>query len=401
VAQRVCQEMVSRFIDESIKSRSSQSVVTTEFFKDQYEQARRELEEIDQKVMALRIRNGGQLPDQEGMMISRISSIEAGLQNIGMQISRTQQDKLQLQTQLRLLREQANSVQQTTVVEIPVQNPAKNQRLLELEAEIRRYEAALASMRESYKEAHPDVQRLNSFLKLKQKERDRLVEETEAAKAEAPTAPQRKTISNPEAVKTLRELNTQIATIQTALQNKDTELDDLNHQMKDLQSRLKMVQAKAETAPAVAQEYSQLISGREQVKRRYDDLAGKMQLSVMATDLESRKQGETLEQLESPNVPEEPYAPKRPLIIMVGIVLGLGTGVAFAAGRELRDTSLKNLKDVRAYTKLTVLGSIPFLENDFVVRRRRRLNWLAWAATLVIGLLLMSGSVAYYFTTNS
>jgi len=318
-----------------------------------------------------------------------------------MQISRVQQDKLQLQTQLRLLREQANSVQQTTVVEVPVQTAIKNQRLLELEAEIRRYEAALASMRESYKEAHPDVQKLSSFLKTKQKERELLIEESEATKVEAPAPPQRRTFSSPEAVKTLRELNTQIATIQTALQNKDTELEDLNHQMKDLNSRLRMVQAKAETAPAVAQEYSQLISGREQVKRRYDDLAGKMQLSSMATDLESRKQGETLEQLESPNVPEEPYAPKRPLIIIAGIVLGLGTGVAFAAGRELRDTSLKNLKDVRAYTKLTVLGSIPFLENDFVVRRRRRLNWLAWAATLVIGLLLMSGSIAYYFTTNS
>lgn len=99
IAQRVCQDLVSKFIDESIKARSTASIMTTEFFKDQYELARRELEEIDQKIMALRIRNGGQLPDQEGMMISRIGALEAGLQTTSMQISRANQDKLQMQTQ--------------------------------------------------------------------------------------------------------------------------------------------------------------------------------------------------------------------------------------------------------------------------------------------------------------
>lgn len=401
IAQRVCQDLISKFIDESIKARSTQSIMTTEFFKDQYELARRELEDIDQKIMALRIRNGGQLPDQEGMMISRIGALEAGLQNVSMQISRANQDKLQLQTQLRLLREQANSIQQTSVIEVPAQAAEKNHRLASLENEIQKLETVLSTMRETYKEAHPDVQRLLGYLRLKQKERDRLLEESAAAKVETPAAPQRRTVTNPEAVRSLRELNAQIATIQTALQNKDQEIEELTRQLKDLQARLRTVQAKAETAPAIAQEYAQLISGREQVKRRYDDLANKMQLSSMASDLESRKQGETLEQLEAPNIPEEPYAPKRPFIIMFGLIAGLGTGVALAAGRELRDSSLKNLKDVRAYTKMTVLGSIPFLENDFVVRRRRRLSWLAWAATIVIGVLLMAGSIAYYYTSNS
>lgn len=400
LAQRVCQELVSRFIDESIKARSTQSVMTTEFFKDQFELARRELEDINNKILALRLRNGGQLPDQEGMMMSRISSIEAGLQTANMAISRANQDKLQMQTQLRLLREQANSIQQTTTIEIPAQTAAKNLRLQELDAEIRRFESVLASMRENYKEAHPDVQRVAGLLSAKQRERDQLVAESEAAAAKQ-TGPQRKVVTNPEAVASLRSVNSQIATLQTALQNKDSEIEDLNNNLRDLQLRLKSMQAKAEVAPAVAQEYTQLLASQEQVKRRYDDLASKMQLSSMATDMESRKQGETLEQLEAPNFPEEPYAPKRPLIIMIGIVAGLGAGVALAAGRELKDTSLKNLKDVRAYTKLTVLGSIPFLENDFIVRRRRRLNWLAWAATLVIGILLMAGVVAYYYTTSS
>jgi hypothetical protein len=43
-----------------------------------------------------------------------------------------------------------------------------------------------------------------------------------------------------------------------------------------------------------------------------------------------------------------------------------------AAAKEVKDASLKNLKDVRAYTNLPVLSSIPLLENALLVRRKRR-----------------------------
>jgi hypothetical protein len=121
----------------------------------------------------------------------------------------------------------------------------------------------------------------------------------------------------------------------------------------------------------------------------------------MATDLETRRQGETLEVLEQPVIPIEPNAPKRPLIIAISAITGLMLGIGLAFGRELRDMSLKSLKDVRAYTRLTVLGSIPLLENDFVVRRRRRMAWLGWSASFLVGVLLMSGAVIYYYTAKS
>ena len=67
-----------------------------------------------------------------------------------------------------------------------------------------------------------------------------------------------------------------------------------------------------------------------------------------------------------------------------------------AGAREMKDTSLKNLKDVRAYTQMTILGSIPLLENDFVVRRRRRLAWLGWTTACLAAVVLVSGSIVYY-----
>ena len=84
-----------------------------------------------------------------------------------------------------------------------------------------------------------------------------------------------------------------------------------------------------------------------------------------------------------------------------GVGIGALIGMFIVAAREMKDTTLKSLKDVRAYTQLTVLGSVPLLENDLVVRRRRRLTWLAWSTACLAGILIMAGSVVFYFTNKA
>ena len=78
-------------------------------------------------------------------------------------------------------------------------------------------------------------------------------------------------------------------------------------------------------------------------------------------------------------------------------MLGLIAGIVLAGGKEVKNTSLKNLKDVRAYTNLPVLSSIPLLENALLVRRKRRLFWLAWSTAIIFGSMAMSGSAYYYY----
>ena len=78
-------------------------------------------------------------------------------------------------------------------------------------------------------------------------------------------------------------------------------------------------------------------------------------------------------------------------------MLGLVAGIVLAGGREMKNTSLKNLKDIRAYTNLPVLSSIPLLENALLVRKKRRLFWLAWTSAIIIGSIAMSSSAYYYY----
>jgi polysaccharide chain length determinant protein (PEP-CTERM system associated) len=402
LAQRVCQDVISRFTDESIKARATMSVMTTEFFKDQYESAKRELDAIDGKIAAFRSKNLGELPEQQQMLFGRMSAMETSVQAISGQISRAQQDKLQLESQLRDLRDQAQAGSQPAAPEAQAAEVARDPRVAELDKEIERLEQYVASLRQSYKESHPDVQRATGYLRAKQKQREQLVREVEAGARESAGAARPRPAAGPNAAaqSRLREIQSMVAKVQAALQAKDMEIGDLDRQLNETRARLKQLSARIEGSPGASQEYLQLVRERDVADRHYQELGRKMQDSSLATDLENRKQGEMLEVLESPTLPEEPYAPKRGVIIVAGLVLGLGLGVSLAGGRELKDTSLKNLKDVRAYTKLAILGSVPLLENDFVLRRRRRLGMLVWVAATLLGLLLMAGAVIYYYYTT-
>src|SRR5208282_4850508 len=102
--------------------------------------------------------------------------------------------------------------------------------------------------------------------------------------------------------------------------------------------------------------------------------------------------------LDAPILPQKPTRPDRPLIVGAGFGLSLMLGLALAGPQEARDASLKNLKDVRAYTNLPVLCSIPLLENTLLVKRKRRITALAWSAAVIVGILAVSAAIFYYYT---
>jgi len=84
------------------------------------------------------------------------------------------------------------------------------------------------------------------------------------------------------------------------------------------------------------------------------------------------------------------------MIVGAGVGLSLMLGLALAGVQEAKDSSLKNLKDVRAYTNLPVLCSIPLLENTLLVKRKRRITYLAWSAAVIVGILAVGASLMYY-----
>jgi polysaccharide chain length determinant protein (PEP-CTERM system associated) len=393
-AQRVVQDLVSRFIDANTRSRSNSSFITTQFFKEQWETAKRELDDYENRLAQFRMANQGRLPDQIDSVLRQMSGMQTQIQVLTTGISRANQEKLMMQSQIETFKKQADELAKTPPMTAVIQ---RNEKLAEAERDMQRWEDLLVRLRQSYKENHRDVISASKQLDVARAKRDSLLKEDEKSKKEISSAP--KALS-PEIMREHRDLEAAIQRLQSSIAAKDVEIADYTKEINRMNDQIKLAQSRIEGAPLGEKQYMELIRDRDLAKQKYQDLDVKMSKATMAQEMEGRKQGETLELLDSASLPLNPTEPKRPLVISIGACLGLLAGIMVAGAREMKDTSLKNLKDVRAYTKLPILGSVPLLENDFVVRRRRRLAWLGWTTACLTSALIMAGAVVYYFMTK-
>lgn len=393
-AQKVTEELTNNFLMESNNEINTQSQGTTDLLQAQWEAAKTKLDECDSKLQAFRVRNMGRLPDQQGPNQSQLNAVQSQMITNEAQMSRVQSDKLQLDNEMRIAKQQLAQLKDPNADQQAIE--MRDEKLAQKDREIEASETYLARLRERYKDTHPDVQQTLQQLNLLKKQREDIRKEDASKKpAEVRPAP-----VNQQFVREQHNLQAAIQRLQALQEAKDLEMQQLKKVATTLTENLRGYQSRMDAAPLGEKEYSELISDRELALRNYQDTDQKLTLSKKAQDVTRRQQGEKLQILDPPSAPQTPTDPKRVFIISVGVGMGLALGLLLAGIREVKDTSLKNLKDVRAYTQLQVLGSIPLLENDLVVKRRRRLAWLAWSTACLVGIIIMSSSMAYYFSTK-
>lgn len=398
IAQKVTADLVSRFMSENTRDRTTQSVLTTQFLKDQAESAKKELEGIEDRMAKFRQVNAGRLPEQLQNNQILLNAAEARIANINANISRVSQEKMLLETELRTAKTALTSLKPASD-QVAVQ--AKNEKLQVNEAQITQAEQVLGNLKEHYKDTYPDVRRMEIQLASLKNTREKLIkEDLEAKKTEADQPVKEVKRYDPEFARNSQNVNAVIERLEAQIKLTQIQTEEYVKEMHNGEQNVKLIHSRIESQPVGEQQYAEVIRDREVAKLKYEELNRKRSQSAIAEDLEKRQQGESLEVLDPASLPQTPTEPKRPMLIAIGTGVGLILGLCFAGAREAKDASLKNLKDVRAYTQLTILGSVPLLENDLVVRRRKRLAWLAWSTACLVGIIIMTGSVFFYYTTR-
>ena len=395
LAQRVVQDLVSRFIDENIRNRSNATFQTTQFIKDQLDDAKKELDTAEDKLASFRMHNNGKLPDQVDSNMHQLAALQSQAAYLSSRISTANQEKLQMESNIRIFKDQLSNLSKDAS-QLQDSPERKSPEVLAAEHEVTDWENQLAVLRQHYKDNFPDVQNAIARVavarkRLEEIQAEQVPKNTETAAASG-TAQQN--------VRESRDLEANVRRFQSAIEARDLDLQDNTKELKRVNDAIQGFQGRMEIIPLGEKEYADLLRDRDLVKEKFVDLSEKLSKAEIAQEMEGRKQGETLELLDPASLPTTPTEPKRPLIITIGGVIGLLLGIVIAGGREMKDTSLKNLKDVRAYTQMAILGSVPLLENDFVVRRRRRLAWLGWTTACLAAAVVMCGSVVYYYVTR-
>jgi hypothetical protein len=345
--------------------------------------------------------NNGRLPEQRAENYQRMMSLEASQTNLESQINRYQAEKLNYISNLNIYTTQVDEIAKIKPeLNSVAAQQQKSVKLQKAEMEVEAWTNQLQQLQQHYKDTYIDVKSAKDSLAAAEVKRDKIIEEEKAeadSKKDVVTGKAPLTAST--AKDTLdREAN--VAHFHAQIAADDTQIEQLNLQLKNVGKEIQILNGRIDSVPQSEKEYDDLKRERDIKNLQYEDAKKNLGKAQLTQEMENRQEGEKLEILDGANLPETAAYPNHPLVVAVGAGLGLMLGIIIAGAREMKDTSLKNLKDVRAYTQMAILGSIPLLENDFVVRRRRRLAWLGWTTACLAAVVLMSGSVVYYISTK-
>lgn len=404
-AQLTVQSLITRFMDENQNSQHAQQTLLHDFFGDELAGAKANLEKANEEMTKFKTENQGRLPEQTQLNMAAMQSYQNSLNVVQDQLNRLGQERIQLEAHLSTLKSQMDLVgmmsQESSAAALPG-SPAlrQNVELEQLNKQIDANETQLQQFLQVYRETYPDIRDVRKRLSVLKKQRDDLQakqDATVAADAAKPKdAPRKGT-------------NFQVAQSQTMLQG---EIDKTNGQLKSNDSERAYKLKDQENINRQIEDYRNKLAATSGIESRYLDLQRdqanaaqkfqvmlqKQELTAQQSDLISRKAGEALDVLDPPSLPVNPSSPNRWLIVGGGLAASFMLGLALAGVQEAKDTSLKNLKDVRAYTNLPVLCSIPLLENTLLVKRKKRITYLAWSAAVICGIIAVCIAVFYYLS---
>lgn len=401
-AQNTVQKLITRFIDENQNTQRSQQSLLKDFFGDELAQAKARLEKGNEELAKFRTENQGRLPEQLPMNVTALASAQQQATRIGDELNRLAQNKLAIEQHITTLKANKDlfALMDRDGQDMGLSGPVvrQNQELLAQNKQIEAMESQLAQLLQSYRETYPEIRDMRKRLTVIKRQRDELALKYEKELEEQDSKPKAaaKKPPNYAAARAQNDVQGQIDQNTTALRINEQErefrlkeLEKLNREMEDYRARL------AQTSLLEAK-YKDLQLETANAGEKYQVTMKKADLTAQGNDLIQRKAGESLEVLDPPSLPVNPSDPNRLQIVGAGTAVAFILGLGLAGIQEARDTSLKNLKDVRAYTNLPVLCSIPLLENTMLVKRKKRIAYLAWSAAVIVGIIAICAALFYY-----
>jgi uncharacterized protein involved in exopolysaccharide biosynthesis len=398
-AQAVVQALVENFTEKNLQVQNQISTTQTTFLSDQVSKMKEKLAKAQNDMATFQAQNQGKLPENFQGNMMEVQSKNSLFINYNDQIAQEQQKQALLDSQLSNNRgNQALIAANLRTVQTVGNQTVKNQNLINLEQLIANKNSECTALLNKYMAAYPAVTTCNEQKAALEKQRD-TIEKNEGVSSGGGTTSV--SVVNPDSQRELDKLKNEEKSILAQIQASALEVENKKRMAAETQRQWKEAQDKVAASPIIIQQFQEKQQSLDMAREEYDKMSKSKAVSEMGQSMEDHQAGEHLDVLESPLLPETPTSPIRSAIVGIGTFIGLALGFGLAGAKEIKNTSLKNLKDVRAYTNLPVLSSIPLLENALLVRRKRRLAWLAWSSALVVGGFAMCAAVYYHVVIAS
>jgi polysaccharide chain length determinant protein (PEP-CTERM system associated) len=375
-ASDVTNAIASFYVQQNESMRSQSAIGTLEFLRQQLAEAKGQLDRQDSAITQFTSRYTGQLPQQVGINLATIERLNTQLRLNGEQ-------------QLRLIEQREKlfeGLQDPTSV-ARAENPDASPEMIERLKQIEKLKTDLAGLQTRVTSKHPDVVRLQEQIASLEKEQAaaealqdqrrqsaKAAADASQAAAEDARAPRRRTI-----------------------ESIDAELGKLRNEETTLRATIASFEQRLQGAPEREQEFSLITRDRQVAKDLYDSMLKRYDEAQLAASLETDRQGERFRVLEPALPPEGPTGPNRLRLILMGILLALAAAVALVLASEQFDASFHDVDDIREFTSVPVLVSIPPIGP--VPFKRRLFAGLATVSTIAIIALIATAS-AYFAHGN-
>jgi polysaccharide chain length determinant protein (PEP-CTERM system associated) len=358
--QRVTAELASKYIDAQADSSTRSAKQNKEFFERQIEEVKGELDEIALKRLDFMKENLGHLPGDQllGVQLTGLFEQQKGLIA---DIGRMRDQQNQLNQQLGDLNKQRQQEIDNAIVES--NDPKKAPEYLTLAQRESDLEAEIRNMKQTLKEKNPDLIKKREELADVQTKMERVVAE-EKAKAE-----EKKKRLEAYVDPRINQVNYSLEIAKGELARQQKMLADTNTQIASIQQRINEVPGAQVGLETLDREF-------QTKKAKYDTLLAQQEKVDLVAGMQTSMQGDSITVVDAANLPERPVAPKRPMLIIMGVIFGLLAGLALAAVFEVpRLLTIQTTNDAEHYTGLPVLVSVPELLTPQEARRlpRRRL----------------------------
>lgn len=313
-AQVVAQDLMDRVLQLDARGNARQATNTVQFLTDQASGLETQIADLQGRISQINGANGSVLAGTGTIVNGNSGSYD-------IQIA-----ALQRENQLLV---QQRSVAQSSDTRDPVVVAA---------------EQRLAAARAVYADTHPDV----VFAK------QALAQARQLAKSNSQKLPL-DTIDQQIAFN-----NSQISSLRAA---RSSELAQINSRL-SAQSR----------APLVQQQLGELQQLLTSLNTRYDGVQAKLMAARAGVRAEDEQMAERLSVVEPPVVPDRPSWPNRLLLAAIGIIGGLGLGMALALAVELIVRPIRHPGALHAIFGEPPLGIVPVIET----KTARAVGWRRW-----------------------
>ncbi|HXJ92229.1 MAG TPA: Wzz/FepE/Etk N-terminal domain-containing protein [Terriglobia bacterium] len=371
LAQQVTSELTSMFITEDLQQNENMAKGTAQFLSNSLADAKRALDEQDQKMEDFKRKNLGSLPGDQQANLQVLATLSTQLAAVTDQISRAQLDKTYEQSLLTQQEATWHAVQNgdQPAAQVPT-----------LQEQLNKMKDSLALLQGRYTDDYPDVVKLKGDIAQLQQQIDAqkaagpksgdkkpatqgpapgtAYEPAGGQAASAKTAPGQETeeAGNPALVPT------SIQELRARLKQDDNLIQQRTKEQARLQEQVKAYEGRVGVSPLVEEAYKQLNLGHDAALKFYDTLLASQNQSQMTANAQSNGQGEEFHLLDSPSLPLAPSFPVWWQFLLGGLGAGLAIGVVVAFILELRDKALRDERDVEFYLEIPTLAVVPAIE---------------------------------------